>query len=171
MFKYVLAHPNATAPRKAHKKDAGYDVTAAAIEFSEAKQYCNNANQGLFKRLFCPTVIPQYVIVDTGLAIQPDEEDSVDTFTMAAANSRTAKRCMSLGNGIGVIDVIYTGTIKFIYKIESWATQAMIDEYFKVGNVVGQLIVTMARDVEWKKVDKLDDTERGTGGFGSTQKS
>lgn len=41
---------------------------------------------------------------------------------------------------------------------------------YKVGDKIGQLVVMPFRDVEFEKVDKLSETSRGTGGFGSTGK-
>lgn len=43
-------------------------------------------------------------------------------------------------------------------------------EKFEVrrGDRVAQLVVQRVEQVEWREVDVLDDTARGTGGFGST---
>lgn len=63
----------------------------------------------------------------------------------------------------GVIDSGYTGEIAVI--LNTVGTLAMI----KKGDRIAQLVVTKLADIDnVVAVDKLDDTERGDGGFGST---
>ena len=63
----------------------------------------------------------------------------------------------------GVIDSGYTGEIAVI--LNTVGTLARI----KKGDRIAQLVVTKLADIDnVVAVDKLDDTERGDGGFGST---
>lgn len=63
----------------------------------------------------------------------------------------------------GVIDSGYTGEIAVI--LNTVGTLARI----KKGDRIAQLVVTKLADIDnVVAVDKLDDTERGAGGFGST---
>lgn len=63
----------------------------------------------------------------------------------------------------GVIDSGYTGEIAVI--LNSVGALARI----KKGDRIAQLVVTKLADIDDAvAVDKLDDTERGDGGFGST---
>lgn len=63
----------------------------------------------------------------------------------------------------GVIDSGYTGEIAVV--LNSVGTLARIEK----GDRIAQLVVTKLADIdEAVTVDKLDDTERGAGGFGST---
>jgi dUTP pyrophosphatase len=41
---------------------------------------------------------------------------------------------------------------------------------YDVGDRVGQLIIIKYPYIEFEEVDKLSETERGTGGYGSTGK-
>ncbi len=65
----------------------------------------------------------------------------------------------------GVIDNDYRGEIKVLLRNHS-------DEpyHYKAGDRIAQLIITPYTDVSIMVVDKLDETARGAGGFGSTGK-
>lgn len=63
----------------------------------------------------------------------------------------------------GVIDSGYTGEIAVVLN----AVDVRLD--IKKGDRIAQLVVAKLADIDDAvAVDKLDDTERGTGGFGST---
>ncbi|QPJ62119.1 MAG: dUTP diphosphatase [Candidatus Nitronauta litoralis] len=68
-----------------------------------------------------------------------------------------------IDSGAGVIDSGYRGEIKVLLFNHS-------DEAFpiKKGDRIAQLLVQKVERVLFRKVDKLPDSERGTGGFGST---
>lgn len=69
----------------------------------------------------------------------------------------------SLRNSVGVIDSGYRGEIKLRMSFASEGTK----EYL-VGEKIGQLIIMKIPEVEIKEADNLPDSERSTGGFGST---
>lgn len=63
----------------------------------------------------------------------------------------------------GVIDSDFRGEIKaYLHNIS--------DEPFTVknGERISQMILKKYETIEWEQVTELSDTERGTGGFGST---
>lgn len=66
-------------------------------------------------------------------------------------------------NAPGTIDSDYRGEVKIILANFS-------QETFKInrGDRIAQLVVAAYEHIEWEQVDELDETERGTGGFGST---
>ena len=63
--------------------------------------------------------------------------------------------------GGGVIDADYTGEIKVILQ-NNWNTSYE----FKVGDSIAQLIVEKIQTHNAMEIDNLEDTERGTRGFG-----
>ena len=65
--------------------------------------------------------------------------------------------------GEGVIDAGYTGSIKVKLYNHSEA-----DYTFAAGDKIIQLVLLPVFTPDLKQVDKLDDTERGENGFGST---
>ena len=70
-----------------------------------------------------------------------------------------------LCNSEGTIDEEYTGPIKFyFYHVLPWK------KVYKVGDRIGQIKLGFTLPIDFEWVDKLNDTERGNGGFGSTGK-
>lgn len=65
----------------------------------------------------------------------------------------------------GVIDSGYTGSIHV--KLFNHGTQAV---EIKKGQKIAQLVILPILTPELVEVDRLEDTERGSGGFGSTGK-
>lgn len=63
----------------------------------------------------------------------------------------------------GTIDAGYTGAIQAIVFNHS-----DMGYYFKAGDKVTQLVILPIITPELRLVDKLEETERGAGGFGST---
>ena len=78
--------------------------------------------------------------------------------------SSVYKTGMVQTNCVGVIDSGYRGEIKVkFYKGET-------DETFEVGDRACQLIILPYPNIEAVEVEKLSETSRGEGGFGSTGK-
>ena len=73
---------------------------------------------------------------------------------------------ISIVNAPGTIDADYRGEIKVVLVNLS-------NEPFTVnpGERIAQLVVARHETVEWEAVDVLEDTQRGSGGFGSTGKN
>jgi len=74
-----------------------------------------------------------------------------------------AKYGISVLNAPGAIDADYRGEVKVILVNLS-------NEPFVVnpGERIAQMVIARYETVEWDEVEVLDETERGTGGFGST---
>ena len=66
-------------------------------------------------------------------------------------------------NAPGTIDSDYRGEIKVILANSGKASYAI-----QPGERIAQLVIAQYETVQWELVDSLDETERGTGGFGST---
>lgn len=75
------------------------------------------------------------------------------------------KKGITVANAPGTIDADYRGEIKVILVNLSKEIVQIED-----GERVAQMVIAKHETVEWKAVESLDDTERGTGGFGSTGK-
>lgn len=74
--------------------------------------------------------------------------------------SSVYKTEQQLSNCVGVIDSGYRGEIMMKFSRSS--------RQYSVGDRVGQIIVMPYPQVEFEQVDDLSDSERGTGGYGST---
>lgn len=126
-------------PKRMSKDAAGYDLAADKEYYIE----------------------PGFtVMVNTNTAVSiPD-----GYFGMCAPRSSICnKKGLVLANSVGIIDSDFIGSIKFAYRNPT-RDPIFIDE----GERIGQLVIVPYVAVNYIKVDKLEMTERGTGGFGST---
>jgi dUTP pyrophosphatase len=74
-----------------------------------------------------------------------------------------AKKGITVLNAPGTVDADYRGEIGVILVNLSNETFVIND-----GERIAQLIIAKHERVNWKEVTMLSETERGTGGFGST---
>lgn len=74
-----------------------------------------------------------------------------------------AKKGISVLNAPGTVDADYRGEIRVILVNLSHE-----DFTVEPGERIAQMVIARHERVEWEDVDVLDETERGTGGFGST---
>jgi dUTP pyrophosphatase len=109
------------------------------------------------------TIVPgEQVMIDTGTALQLPEGH----FAMYCPRSSLCnKKGLRMVNSIGVGDMDYIGTIRFVYHNVS-DTTVKVDK----GERIGQVVILPYVQTNFTKVDKLESTERGEGGFGSTGK-
>lgn len=148
-------HPDAKLPSYAHIGDAGMDV--CAVEDVE-----------LFP--FTPTLVKTGLVADipTGYEIQ-----------VRPRSGLALKKGITVWNSPGTIDCGYVGEIGVIML---WAPQARVssddgffanvsDRFFVTinkGDRIAQLVLAPVTKAEIVEVSEVSDTERGTGGFGST---
>jgi len=77
------------------------------------------------------------------------------------------KRGVRVANGIGTIDEDYCGEIGVI--LTNHGGRDFVECFhIKRGDRIAQLVLSKVDHVAWEEVDTLDETERGSGGFGST---
>ena len=100
-------------------------------------------------------------LIPTGLSISPESTDVVAV--IAGRSGLGVKKGVSLANGIGVIDSDYRGEIQVCLINRG-------DEPFEVrrGDRIAQMMFLPVLSAAFLPVDSLDETDRGTGGFGST---
>lgn len=108
------------------------------------------------------TIAPrQLVKIPTGIAIALPGPEYVAL--VYARSGLGIKHGIALSNGVGVIDSDYRGEIQV-------GLTNLSDKPYTIhpGDRIAQLVVTpvVLPELEW--VEELDDTDRGTGGFGST---
>lgn len=140
----------AKMPERANPNDAGLDL------FADSVNQIGN------------TITPDFIEYGTGIAVEIPN----GFVGLLFARSSVTKKDMILKNCVGVIDAGYRGEIKMrfhstkdlsgILKIEEQ------DGLYKVGEKIGQLVIVPFLSLEPIEVDKLTDTERGAGGFGSS---
>ena len=160
----------AIVPSYAKKGDAGLDFTATKVEY-DADIDC--------------------IVYGTGLAVEIPEGHVGLLFP----RSSISKYSLALTNCVGVIDSGYRGEIMFkfkaipsyidvpceqstpledgVFEVYSEATDFHRDDItelavYKVGDRVGQMIIMPYPKVQFTEVEELSDSERGAGGYGST---
>jgi dUTP pyrophosphatase len=102
------------------------------------------------------------IAVDTGLSCKIQ-----DGFEMQIRprSGMALKQGITVLNAPGTIDSDYTGPIKIIL-----VNLGDSDVVIKAGDRIAQGVISPVEQAEFLEVDKLDETERGEGGFGSTGK-
>lgn len=103
-------------------------------------------------------------MIPTGVAAQLDCNGEY-VLLAYARSSLAAKHGLAPANCVGVIDMDYRGEI-FIPLHNSSKTAYTVQN----GERIAQLVVTPAVFAEIEECEELTDTERGSGGFGSTGK-
>ena len=109
------------------------------------------------------TILPhERAIIPSGLAIAlpPGYEAQI-----RARSGLAAKHGIMPANGVGTIDPDYRGEVGVI--LLNTSNQPFVVE---PGMRVAQMAITKYEKVEWQEVEQLDETARGSGGYGSTGK-
>lgn len=137
-FKYMKLSKYTMTPTKTRVTDSGYDVYAVDIEYSGIKDI---------------------YLFDTKLAVEPLPGWYFD---LIGRSSLPKFGFMFLG-GVGVIDRSYVGSIKmYMKKLDSDVELPELP--FKCGQLIPRPII----HAEFIEVDELGESDRGSGGFGST---
>jgi len=115
--------------------------------------------------------------VQVPVTIEPGERMMIPTgLAMAIPQGFVGLICSRSGLGAknGVVVLIAPGLIDSDYRGELLVTlfNSSKREPFTInrGDRIAQLMVTPVFQPEWREVDELTETERGAGGFGSTDK-
>lgn len=137
--------PNAVVPFKKYQSDFCYDCVAV----SEEEIAPNVWKYGLGFALE----------IERGEITNPHLQLSID----ARPRSSVWKTGMVLSNCCGTIDEPYRGEICAVfYHINTTLPR------YKVGDRIIQIKLGVAETLKFEETDTLSETERGTGGFGST---
>lgn len=141
----------AVIPTKAHDSDAGFDLTAVGSWYDD------------FGNL----------VYGTGIAVEIPK----GYVGLVFPRSSICKKDIALSNSVGVIDSGYRGEILCKFKItlindiEFGQVYASVNPNdYKIGERLAQLIVLPYPEIEFEEADELSETDRGTGGYGSTGK-
>lgn len=158
--------PNAVIPTYATADSAGMDLTVTSWELDK---YGNK-------------------VYHTGLAFEIPKGYAGFIFP----RSSNAKKNLCLTNSVGIIDADYRGEVTLKFKTSlrvtsSFWTRIKIffkkplgekdvfnvtnvwdNEDYQVGDKCGQIVIMPFPKIEFIETDVLSETERGSGGYGST---
>jgi len=136
--KFKKLHPSALTPCYAKQGDAGMDLTATQI-----------INEEVFQ-----------IVYGTGIAVEIPEGHVGLIFP----RSSIRKYDLALTNSVGVIDAGYRGEIQVTFHKK----RGVASKSYDVGDRICQIMIIPFPGVRFMEVDELSDSERGTGGHGST---
>lgn len=141
-------HPSAQVPFKAegHEADFCYDCVAVSEE----------------------EIAPNVWRYGLGFALQPvnDFDGSNVRGIQLRARSSVWKTGMVLSNSVGTIDEIYTGQVMAVF----YHVMPNMPRY-KVGDKVCQICLERTESIDFAEVPELRSTTRGSGGYGSTDRT
>lgn len=130
--------PKADDPMRGSRFAAGYDLTAVSVDYDTK------------------TATRCY---GTGLAFEIPEGFAGFVFP----RSSIFRQGQLLTNCVGVIDSDYRGEVYMRF-----ADRDDCPSEYRLGDRIGQMIVMPVPKVEYVEAAELSETERGTGGYGST---
>lgn len=134
-------HPEAIIPQYATDGSACFDLHSVGDYFIDDIAHTNE-------------------VVATGLSVEIPEGYQMLVFSRSG---HAAKNNVRLANCVGVIDSDYRGEVKVLLAADIDARLTI-----KKGDRIAQAQIMPVHRVSFFEVDELTDTERGTGGFGST---
>lgn len=138
---FTKTDASAVIPTRAHDTDIGYDLTCISI----------------YKQLSSRTIL-----YDTGIAIRPPDGYYVEILPRSSISKSSA----IIANSVGVIDPTYRGSLKIAVKYVDDELPRHELPFKKF-----QMVLRKAEVFDLQEVETLDDTERGDGGFGSTDQT
>jgi dUTP pyrophosphatase len=140
LVKFTKTASEAVIPSHGRKGDAGYDLSSIEEVILQP-----------FERK----------LVRTGIAIElPPQHAGL----VVPRSGNAINKGLSLVNTPGLIDSNYRGELKVI-AINLDPTEPI---KINIGDRIAQLVIITVGDIDFVEVDALSNTDRGSGGFGSS---
>jgi dUTPase len=173
---FVKEIDGGSAPIQGTEVSAGYDIVATADP--EIKGVIASTDENGIN--YYSSI--DYIEYKTSLFIAPELRN---IHTLCLARSSVSKYNLVLANGIGLIDNDYRGEIlfrfKYIFQPEDLRINATSGvnglvslvnpkKIYNKGDRIGQLVAEETIRMEFPLTKDLTQTQRGEGGFGSTDK-
>lgn len=147
----IMLDKGAYAPTRAFAHDAGLDLyTPADVYVPRSAKSCSEAFRG---------IDIGSATIDTGVHVE---------IPKGYVGFVKSKSGLNVKHGLtaeGVIDSGYTGSI--VVKLYNHTSN---DYAFEAGEKIAQLVLLPIITPELEQVDSLEETERGSNGFGSSGK-
>lgn len=152
-IKIKKLHPDAVIPTKAHPTDAGFDLTAISMEYDH---------------------VYDCIVYHTGLAFEIPQGYVGKLYP----RSSIYKKDLLLTNCTGIIDSGYRGEVMAKFKPTNYfnyyedcgriVERPHDGSIYGIGERIAQLIIEPYPEIEFIEVSELSDTDRGSGGYGSS---
>jgi len=147
-IKFIKNHKDATAPRRAHISDSGYDIVSAADAEIE-----RDASGHIL-----------YLSYNSGISIEPPD----NVYFLLYPRSSVRKYNLLLCNSVGVIDTSYRGDVLVCFRPTIYTENIDDLNIYKKGDRIAQLIPRIRLDIDFVESSYVRATKRGCGGFGSS---
>jgi dUTP pyrophosphatase len=147
-IRFKRVNESAQQPVRAHSTDSGYDIFAAT-----GPSVVLDKNQNI-----------SYIKYDTGISIEPPD----NVYFLLYPRSSIRKYSLSLSNSVGVIDTSYRGNIIVCFTPTIHTKEIEDLAVYEQGDRIAQLIPQIRLDVNFQESSYVNETERGSGGFGSS---
>ena len=147
IIKWKKLTKDAIIPKYAHSTDSGFDLHS----IEDAKLDIGNG-----------------IVIGTGLAVEIPEGYEMQ---IRPRSGLAAKQGITIINSPGTIDAGYRGEIKIILYKHHSRLSFPYTTHIKKGDRIAQGVIAKVYHPEFITVEELDDSERGSGGFGSTGKN
>lgn len=131
----------AVIPTKAHATDAGFDL------------YCTSKEVNWEKR---------QLVCHTGLAFEIPE----GYVGLLFPRSSVSNKPLMMANSVGVVDSCYRGEVTAKFNITDTRQSAF--SHYQEGDRIAQMIIIPYPEIEFEEADSFSESDRGTGGYGST---
>ena len=131
----------AVIPTKAHATDAGFDLCCTSKEIDWTKRQ---------------------IVCHTGLAFEIPEGHVGLIFPRSSVSNKP----LMMANSVGVIDSGYRGEVTAKFNITGM--HEIGANNYQVGDKIAQMIIIPYPEIEFEVADSLSESDRGTGGYGST---
>jgi dUTP pyrophosphatase len=139
MIKVKKTHPDAIIPKRQTPGSSGFDLSSVEDVVIQPGQT---------------------KLVSTGLAFEMPLGRELQ---VRARSGMSLKTSLRIANGIGSIDADFRGTVQVI----AW-NSGDADLVIKKGERIAQGVLAYVDLTEIVEAEELDETSRGSGGFGST---
>ena len=143
-----------------------HQVQIVNISHHPLPAYATIGSSGMDVRAFLTSPITlapmQRCLIPTGLSLAIPENWEAQIRPRSGLAIKQGITCL---NTPGTIDADYRGEIKVILINLSQESQIIND-----GDRIAQMVFQSVEKVDWELVVALDETQRGTGGFGHTGK-
>jgi len=137
--------PQAQKPKFGKPGDAGADLVAISEIVHDEEFY-------------------HTVVYGTGISVEIPE--GMVGLLFPRSSIRDTNLIMT--NSVGVIDSGYRGEIMVTFNVIDPELEMSVPGRYKIGDRIAQLVIMPVPLVQFVEVDELSETERGTGGHGST---
>lgn len=147
-IKFKKLTETAQTPTKADSGAAGYDLYADIPRLETIDIESNETD-----------------LISTGLALEIPNGYWCGIY---ARSGLAVNQKIRLANCVAVIDSSYRGEIKIPLHNDANIANDNTRQQISHGDRIAQLIIHKCEEIEFTQTDEMSDTERGTGGFGST---